>query len=262
MAFAATAAGSLAPDLDHPFSKASFGIPTALLGYGLGFLVVAGIQRRSTSPQIFDLSLLGDGYFAAARLAVAVGLILLISSFVFGLLFKHRGPVHSLAFGFGITAVFTIGLALLGAPLWLWAPFSWGWVAHLLADATTPHGVPFILWPLGSGSADFPLPASRPPLPARLPRPSQAPTGQRVIATRPDLHTGESVAPAGPTRSDPRSVVSRPHCPKCGVPMVLRTAKRGSHAGNTFYGCVNFPRCRQTRPVDRPGGSGLTRASS
>lgn len=149
MAFGAAAAGSLAPDLDHPFSKASFGIPTALLGYGLGFLLVAGIQQRSTSPQFFDLSMLGEGYFAAARLAVAVGLILLVSSFVFGLLFKHRGPVHSLVFGVGITAAFTIGLAMVGAPLWLCAPFALGWVAHLLADATTPHGVPYMLWPLG-----------------------------------------------------------------------------------------------------------------
>lgn len=33
-----------------------------------------------------------------------------------------------------------------------------------------------------------------------------------------------------------------PLCPKCGVPMVLRTA-RGS--GRQFYGCVNYPKCRE-----------------
>ena len=35
-----------------------------------------------------------------------------------------------------------------------------------------------------------------------------------------------------------------PNCPDCGSSMVLRTAKRGNHAGNQFWGCSNFPRCR------------------
>ena len=39
-----------------------------------------------------------------------------------------------------------------------------------------------------------------------------------------------------------------PLCPDCGVPMVLRTATRGPHQGEQFYGCPNFPRCRRTRP--------------
>ncbi|NLF86464.1 MAG: hypothetical protein GX571_10215 [Lentisphaerae bacterium] len=26
--------------------------------------------------------------------------------------------------------------------------------------------------------------------------------------------------------------------------MVLRTARRGSNAGNQFWGCSNYPRCR------------------
>jgi hypothetical protein len=37
-----------------------------------------------------------------------------------------------------------------------------------------------------------------------------------------------------------------PLCPKCGVVMVLRTAKQGDRAGKPFYGCSNYPRCRQT----------------
>lgn len=37
-----------------------------------------------------------------------------------------------------------------------------------------------------------------------------------------------------------------PTCPKCGVPMVLRTAGRGARRGEQFYGCPNYPRCRQT----------------
>ncbi len=33
-------------------------------------------------------------------------------------------------------------------------------------------------------------------------------------------------------------------CPKCGSSMVLRTAKRGSNAGNDFWGCSKYPKCR------------------
>ncbi len=33
-------------------------------------------------------------------------------------------------------------------------------------------------------------------------------------------------------------------CPKCGNKLVLRTAKKGENAGNQFYGCSNFPKCR------------------
>ncbi len=37
-----------------------------------------------------------------------------------------------------------------------------------------------------------------------------------------------------------------PLCPKCGVDMVLRTAKQGKHIGQQFYACPNYPRCRET----------------
>ena len=33
-------------------------------------------------------------------------------------------------------------------------------------------------------------------------------------------------------------------CPRCGAPMVLRTAKRGDRAGKQFYGCSKYPACR------------------
>lgn len=36
-----------------------------------------------------------------------------------------------------------------------------------------------------------------------------------------------------------------PNCPKCGVPMVLRTAQRGPNAGQKFYGCPNYPKCKE-----------------
>jgi hypothetical protein len=36
-----------------------------------------------------------------------------------------------------------------------------------------------------------------------------------------------------------------PLCPKCRVPMVLRTASKGTQAGQQFYGCRNYPKCRE-----------------
>ena len=42
-------------------------------------------------------------------------------------------------------------------------------------------------------------------------------------------------------------------CPKCGSKMVLRTAKRGSHAGRKFWGCSKFPECRGTLNYEEKG---------
>ena len=36
-------------------------------------------------------------------------------------------------------------------------------------------------------------------------------------------------------------------CPKCGNPMVLRTAKRGRNTGNQFWGCSAYPKCRMVQ---------------
>jgi restriction system protein len=35
-----------------------------------------------------------------------------------------------------------------------------------------------------------------------------------------------------------------PTCVKCNVKMVKRTAKKGNNAGNEFWGCANYPRCK------------------
>ncbi len=39
-----------------------------------------------------------------------------------------------------------------------------------------------------------------------------------------------------------------PLCPKCGIPMALRTVSQGEHKGKQFYGCRNYPRCREMKP--------------
>lgn len=38
-----------------------------------------------------------------------------------------------------------------------------------------------------------------------------------------------------------------PSCPTCGSQMVLRTARQGANAGNQFWGCSNYPKCRGPR---------------
>lgn len=40
---------------------------------------------------------------------------------------------------------------------------------------------------------------------------------------------------------------TQPTCPTCQAPMVQRVAKRGSNAGNSFWGCSQFPKCKTTR---------------
>ena len=56
-----------------------------------------------------------------------------------------------------------------------------------------------------------------------------------------------------------QAIDSAPMCPKCGVQMVLRSSSKGKHKGRSFYGCPNFPQCRETLPapagdVERGGG--------
>ena len=34
-------------------------------------------------------------------------------------------------------------------------------------------------------------------------------------------------------------------CPKCSIPMVLRKANKGRNVGKKFYGCPNYPQCKQ-----------------
>ncbi len=41
-----------------------------------------------------------------------------------------------------------------------------------------------------------------------------------------------------------------PLCPICSQNMIKRTAKKGKNAGNTFWGCSQFPNCRGVLPVE------------
>ncbi|MDD6729414.1 MAG: NERD domain-containing protein [Eggerthellaceae bacterium] len=62
-------------------------------------------------------------------------------------------------------------------------------------------------------------------------------------------HAKEQVAQ--PPAAAPAAAQAGPGvCPRCGSPLVLRTAKRGPRAGKQFYGCSSYPHCRFIRNVD------------
>lgn len=55
--------------------------------------------------------------------------------------------------------------------------------------------------------------------------------------------------PALPAASGPPELPAKdgvPNCPKCSAPMVERMAKKGARAGQSFWGCSQFPKCRGT----------------
>jgi restriction system protein len=54
-------------------------------------------------------------------------------------------------------------------------------------------------------------------------------------------------------------LVLHPPCPLCGKPTVMRTVERGRQAGNRVWGCVDFPRCRGSVPIEREAGESWLR---
>jgi len=58
-------------------------------------------------------------------------------------------------------------------------------------------------------------------------------------------HVKEIVA----AKQTPAKSEATKSCPKCGSPMVLRTSKKGPQAGNQFWGCSAFPKCRAITDV-------------
>jgi hypothetical protein len=65
------------------------------------------------------------------------------------------------------------------------------------------------------------------------------------------LGTGSAGTAATPVSaaSPPTRIADKPVCPKCGVPMVVRVASRGDRQGERFFGCPNYPRCREVVPM-------------
>lgn len=55
--------------------------------------------------------------------------------------------------------------------------------------------------------------------------------------------------PKAPSRAVHKASTTTVACPECGSAMVHRSAKRGANAGNMFWGCSNYPRCKGTRAI-------------
>jgi restriction system protein len=54
------------------------------------------------------------------------------------------------------------------------------------------------------------------------------------------------------TRENPpaqQAETTQVDCPRCHSPMIRRTARRGNMAGQDFWGCSTYPRCRGTRDI-------------
>ncbi|MBP2621935.1 NERD domain-containing protein [Streptococcus panodentis] len=49
-------------------------------------------------------------------------------------------------------------------------------------------------------------------------------------------------------------------CPRCQSRLVLRTAAKGARAGQQFWGCSSFPRCRFTQQWEGPASSPIAEA--
>ncbi|WP_421266306.1 NERD domain-containing protein [Aeromonas veronii] len=71
-------------------------------------------------------------------------------------------------------------------------------------------------------------------------RHSEVPRTHLSVATMPVVN---QVVNAAPTITESLTQAN-PLCPRCGNPMVLRTAKRGDNRGNRFWGCSGYPKCR------------------
>jgi len=71
-----------------------------------------------------------------------------------------------------------------------------------------------------------------------------------VAGQDPPVSTPASVARTASTEPNAVSSTSDTRtCERCGEPMVRRRATQGRHTGEEFWGCSNFPRCRNTVPI-------------
>jgi restriction system protein len=59
-----------------------------------------------------------------------------------------------------------------------------------------------------------------------------------------EVRKKESLDGARPLAANSQTCPVFKRCPLCGNTMVLRVAKKGTHAGEKFWGCSAFPKCR------------------
>jgi restriction system protein len=99
----------------------------------------------------------------------------------------------------------------------------------------------------GQQLADLIGVVQKPPAHTSRPNHSSTPATPRATSTtgRQPAGVPKDATPLAQAKLAPKKI-----CPKCGAEMLLRTAQRGAHAGQQFWGCSQFPRCRATLPTD------------
>ena len=75
-------------------------------------------------------------------------------------------------------------------------------------------------------------------------------TSPAVTPPTAESSVGQTELDAVPETDSSTNQANTVLCPKCNTPMVLRTASKGSKAGTSFYGCANYPHCRETLPIE------------
>jgi hypothetical protein len=70
-----------------------------------------------------------------------------------------------------------------------------------------------------------------------------APPERKVHMTKPAT-SSELIFGSVSTPEARAKAAAEPTCPVCSSPMVKRSAKRGTNAGNEFWGCSQYPRCK------------------
>lgn len=153
--------GSLAPDIDHPKSLIGNRLPASLFASGL-VLVLASFGLKLAAS---DTGLLAAVWTSLLQwtspmlkwgvLLVALGVGMLFVSLKVTGAVQHRGPTHSLAAAGVATVVSFVVCLLLGLGPWIGSLFGLGWFLHLFADATTPTGLPSLLWPSDAEQPSF-----------------------------------------------------------------------------------------------------------
>jgi membrane-bound metal-dependent hydrolase YbcI (DUF457 family) len=150
------ATGSIATDLDHPKSFISNSIPSHIIRIGLAVLAIpllAALAALLTTHDVggtwTQLSSLVFGviFLRWALIGVAASFGLMLLSWLLYKSLHHRGPLHSLIFTCGVTALACWIFWYYWLPWTLGLAFGWGWLWHILADGLTEQGVPFF-WPI------------------------------------------------------------------------------------------------------------------
>lgn len=78
-----------------------------------------------------------------------------------------------------------------------------------------------------------------------IPSNPTAPTKPHYATSRPSTYRS---TPSQTSSSRPPAS-GNPTCPRCGSSMIKRLAKQGRYAGNYFWGCSRYPRCKGLRNI-------------